>query len=192
MIKIVYHWIRKIAAKRSRSFWIAFTLLIITALGMRPSSSCLLTATTPLAIVDLELAFNQATANSIKELWTSHQCSGTLSISSNAMEAAIINIILDFAFIVSYTWFFVVLVVLTRANDSLAMDKVTLLGCYATLAAGLLDVIENIFMLIFLIVGEINSLLFAAPATIKFVTIALLSTFIVMRLFVRIFKSRAS
>jgi hypothetical protein len=145
-----------------------------------------------MAIVDLELAFNQARANSIKELWTSHQCRGALSISSNAKEASIINIILDFAFIASYTWFFIVLVALTQANVPLAIDKITLLGCYAALAAGMLDVIENIFMLIFLIVGEINSLLFAVPATIKFVTIVLLASLIVMRLFVRLFKSGAN
>lgn len=192
MITIIQNWVHKIAIKRSRSFWIAFTLLIITALSMRPSSSCLLTPATPRAIVDLELAFDQATAISIKELWTTHHCGGRLSLSSNGKEAALINIILDFVFIAAYTWFFIVIVVLTQIRDATEVGKLTMMGCFAALAAGMLDVIENIFMLIFLTTTEINSLWFAIPAAIKFVTLGLLVIFILFRIIARLFLKRAN
>ena len=192
MINIILSWISNITIKRSRSFWIAFTLLIITALSMRISSSCLLTVDTPKAIVDLELAFDQVTAIAIKESWSSRQCIGKLSISSNAKEAAIINIFMDFAFIATYSWFFIVLIVLTQAKGSLEVDKLSMLGCYSSLAAGLLDVIENIFMLMFLIVGEINSLWFAIPATFKFVTIVLLIFFVIIRLVTSLFFNKTT
>lgn len=191
MNNIIRSWVSNITSKRSRSFWIAFTLLVITALGMRPSSSCLLTAATPKAIVDLELAFDQAAAITIKELWSAHQCIGRFSSSSNAKEAAIINIILDFTFIAAYSWFFIVLVALTQPKIRAEVDKLTLVSSYAALGAGMLDVIENISMLIFLIVSEINSLWFAVPATIKFVTIALLIIVILIRLVVRQFIGKA-
>ena len=141
-----------------------------------------------MAIVDLELAFDQATAISIKKLWTAHECDSKSAISSNAIEAATINIILDFAFIMAYAWFFIVLVALTQHKDALEMDKLTLLGCYGALTASTLDIIENIFMLIFLIVGEISSLWFAIPATIKFAIIALLIIWVLIRIVVRQFK----
>jgi hypothetical protein len=174
--------IKTINSHRVRSFWLAITFFLITAVGMRPSSACMQTVATPYAIVDLELAFSQATANSIRDLWASHKCIGILSISSNAIEAAIVNIILDFAFICSYTWLLIVLLVLTQSKVANHMIRLTTLSCYAAIIAGSLDVFENIFMLFFLMAYKINSMLFAIPAAIKFILIALLIFWILIRL----------
>ncbi len=192
MLSIVTSWVNALQVRRKRSFWIALTFVIITALGMRPSSACLQTAATPMAIVDLELAFDQSKAISIKELWILRECNSAMSISSNAVEAAIINIILDFAFIAAYTWFFIILIVLTKFTSSSPIDNFTMLGCYAALTAGALDINENIFMWVFLTVGEISSLLFAVPAAVKFVILVFLILFLTVRLSMRLLSDRAN
>ncbi len=159
---------------KKRAFIISFTALIATGLLMRPSSACLITPETPMAIVALELAFDQQRAVLIKEVWSNNMCPSILSLSSNGLEAATINIFFDFPFIIGYTSFFIVLVCLSQRRVIPSSGKGVLrLGFVVVFIAGL-DVIENIFMLIFLKMETLSSYLFAFPATIKFGLILLL------------------
>lgn len=179
MITFVVKWVELINRNKARSFWIAFVIFIVTAMGMRLSSGCLYSAFTPKAIVDLELAFDQKEALTIKEHWSQYLCDHAFSISSNGLEAAVVNIILDFPFIAAYTWFLIVLFVIAKADSK---KKVIYVVCILAISAGLLDVIENGFMFIFLKIHSVSSLLFAIPAALKFGIILILVVWILVRL----------
>lgn len=166
---------------KTKTFWIVLLLMVGTALSMRPSSSCLITSFTPLAIVDLELAFDQQKALRIKEVWRVNDCNNPLSLSSNGLEAAVVNIGFDFPFLLSYTGFLIVLLVLTRKKTS-SNESVTTILIYAALLAGILDVVENILMVIFLKLYPIPSYTFAISASMKFVLIIILIVVIIWRL----------
>lgn len=174
-------WIDYILKHRTKSFWIAFLLMVSTILSMRPSSSCLITSSTPLAIVDLELAFDQQEALRIKGVWIMNDCSNALAFSANGLEAAVVNIWLDFPFLISYTIFLIVLIVLTHSK-ALSQRSVTVILIYAALLAGLLDVVENILMAVFLEVHQIPSYTFAIAASLKFGIIIILIMAIIWRL----------
>ncbi|MEQ8425937.1 MAG: hypothetical protein RIA63_14560 [Cyclobacteriaceae bacterium] len=182
-------WIDFIASHRLRSFLISFLALIFTGLLMRPSSSCLITPNTPIAIVDLELAFNQRRAESVKEIWETSLCENSLSLAENGVGAAVMNIILDFLFIAGYTGFFLVLIVLTARKNIQTISGLTMGLCVGALLIGVLDVAENIFMLIFLKVFPVTSYLFAIPASVKFILILSLIFGVVIRIAVRTIAS---
>lgn len=148
---------------------------------MRPSSSCLVTSVTPLAIVDLELAFNHSHAMAIKEIWAERTCDNAFAFELDGAEAAVINIILDFPFLVAYTMFLVVLIVISSPHSITRNSDYTTVFVLMAITAGLLDVIENLFMLVFLQWIPISSLLFAVPATIKFILILFLMIAILYR-----------
>lgn len=179
MNDLLNNWIALIRRNKTRSFWIAFAIFIVTVMGMRLSSGCLYSPLTPKAIVDLELAFDQEKALAIKESWDLHLCDHSFSVSSNGIETAVLNTFLDFPFIASYTWFLIVLLTISKTESN---SKVITIGCSMIVIAGLLDVVENIFMLIFLKINSISSLLFAVPATLKFGTIIILVMWILVRL----------
>jgi hypothetical protein len=174
-------WINYISNRKTKTFWIALLLMFSAALLMRPSSTCLTTSSTPKAIVDLELAFDQQEALRIKEVWSANDCSNLLALSSNGLEAAMVNIVLDFPFLVAYTIFLIVLIVLTRSKD-LLKDSMAVFLIYAAFLAGLLDVIENILMIFFLRMNQIPSYTFAVAAGLKFGIILLLIIAIIWRL----------
>lgn len=174
-------WMSCISNHKTKSFWVALLLMVGTALSMRPSSSCLITASTPLAIVDLELAFDQLEAVRIKEVWIANDCSNPLALSSNGLEAAMVNIWLDFPFLLAYTGFLIVLLVLTSKMKQ-SKGNITPILMYVTLLAGLLDVVENILMAIFLKVHLIPSYTFALSASLKFGIILVLIGVIIWRL----------
>lgn len=174
-------WIQFIIHYKVKSFWITLFMVILTSLSMRPSSACLTTSSTPQAIINLELAFDQREALMIKELWINNDCSSILSFSRNGLEAAIVNIFLDFPFLVSYTCFFIVLIVITQKRTG-SNEGISTLLIDAALLTGLLDVVENIMMMIFLKVYSIPSYTFAIPASIKFGLVIVLIMVIVLRL----------
>jgi len=164
-----------IREKNSTSFWIALVAMIATALAMRPSSGCLTSDTTSLGIVDLELAYHQSRADSIRLLWSGQVCDNAFGYS--ATDAALTNIFLDFPFIIAYTLFLVVLVALT--SESIMVNiRLT----YLAILAAILDVAENAFMLAFLMDRQISSLAFAVPASVKFALILLIAGAVVIRL----------
>ncbi|MGB4974422.1 MAG: hypothetical protein WBO32_17280 [Cyclobacteriaceae bacterium] len=174
-------WIGYISVHKAKAFWVMLILMVGTALSMRPSSSCLITSSTPLAIVDLELAFDQQEALRIKEVWITNNCSNPFALSSNGLEAALVNILLDFPFLLSYTGFLIVLLVLTRKSKP-SDESVTTILIYAALLACLLDVFENILMMIFLKVYLIPSYTFAIFASAKFGIILVLIVVVILRL----------
>ncbi|GEM_PF-2512315 len=171
-----------ISANKLRSFWLGFIILLVTGLIMRPTSSCLVTSATPKAIIDLELAFDQPTAIAIKELWSKSDCSNSLALAITGTDAAVLNILLDFPFIVAYTLFLIVLILLSKSSVVVTgKEWITNAFVLLAIAAALLDVIENIFMLIFLKYFEVVSYLFAIPAIIKFAIIFILVGAIIIR-----------
>lgn len=174
-------WVNYIANHKVKTFWIALLVMVVAAIGMRPSSSCLITADTPKAIIDLELAFDQKEALRIKKLWSSNVCVNSMAFASNGLEAAVINTLLDFPFLISYTIFLIVLIALTKRGASFNDNSTTILVSGA-LFAGLLDVVENILMLIFIAIHEIPSYTFAIAASLKFGIILLLIIVIIWRL----------
>jgi uncharacterized membrane protein len=177
----IENWISYVSSRKAKTFWIGLLLMVSTALFMRPSSKCLTTLSTPKAIVDLELAFDQQEALRIKEVWSVNDCRNSLALSSNGLEAAMVNIVLDFPFLVAYTIFLIILIILTRRND-LLKDSITGFLIYAAFLAGLLDVIENILMMFFLGMHQIPSFTFAIAASLKFGIILLLIIAIFWRL----------
>lgn len=176
-------WLERVSEHPWQSFWIAFILFIIAAIGVRLSSACLYTPLTPRAIVDLELAFDQSEALTIKEFWSTYSCGHGFSISSNGLEAATVNIILDFPFIAAYRWFLIVL--FTISKNGYANLRVA--GFAIAMVFASLDVIENLFMLIFLRSNSIPSMLFAVPATLKFTVILFFVAWILVRLSISLF-----
>lgn len=103
-----------------------------------------------------------------------------LALSPKVIEAAILNILLDFIFILGYGSFLFVLLALThRYNRS--SDTHTVLLCNITMLAGILDIVENTFMLLFLHAYPIASYAFAIPASVKFGLILVVVVTILIR-----------
>ncbi len=173
-----------IQRRRKLSFGISFAFLIAAGSLLRPSSVCLKTDVTPIAILDIEFAFDQHRADVIRDTWIKTTCEyGT------ALKAAQINIAWDFLFIIAYVIFFIVLISLlvplkARFGQSLMI--------YMAVLAGLLDVIENIFMFLFLRGADFSSLLFSIPATMKFTLVFLLVSSLVAFLVSKVFTFTAN
>lgn len=168
LTSLANNWINSITHQKTKSFGVALGILILTGLIMRPSSFCIITSSTPLAIVDLELAFDQQKASMIKQLWEGQACTNIFAFASSGTDAALTNILLDFPFIIAYTSFFIVLIVLFVKSTMLWKMDVRIILIAVALLAAILDIVENIFMVIFLKIGSIPSFLFAIPATVKF------------------------
>lgn len=134
---------------------------------MRPSSACLVTPYTPLGIVDLELAFNLSRAELVVNTWRENQCNNSLALVSSGLAAAVLNIIVDFAFIAAYVWFFIVLTILSSRKSENPGWATVLIVCVC-LIFGALDIIENLFMLLFIYFQSLSTYTFALPAVIKF------------------------
>ncbi|MEQ9592927.1 MAG: hypothetical protein RLN86_10025 [Cyclobacteriaceae bacterium] len=170
-----------IQRKKNLSFWISCIFLIVAGSLMRPSSICLKTDVTPLAILDIEFAFEQARANIIRDTWSKITCKyGT------ALKAAQINIAWDFLFIVAYVIFFIVLILLLVPLKARFWRGLMI---YMAVLAGLLDVLENIFMYLFLRGADLSSLLFSIPATMKFASVFVLVSSLVAFLISKAFTA---
>jgi len=187
--KYIERWGEMITAYRWRSFFIALVFMVGVALLMRPSSSCLVTPYTPLAIVDLELAFNPTRAQLITRVWEQSVCQNSFALSDTAQEAAIINIIIDFAFLKTYTWFFIVLIFLSASGQR---KHFTYALVYLALLAGLMDVVENIAMLVFIADPSDFTYGFAVPAAIKFGLILIVILLVIIRSILRLVRSFSS
>ena len=183
--KYIERWGEMITTYRVRSFLIALAFMVGVALLMRPSSSCLITPYTPLAIVDLELAFSPTRAQLVTHVWRQSECQSSFALSDTALDAAIINIIIDFAFLKTYTWFFIVLIFLSASGHK---RQFTYALVYVAVLAGLMDVIENIAMLIFIADPSDFTYGFAVPASIKFGLILLIILLVVGRSILRLVR----
>lgn len=187
--RYVERWGEMIVTYRLRSFLIALAFMVGVALLMRPSSSCLITPYTPLAIVDLELAFNPTRAQLVTRVWEQSVCKNSFALSDTALDAAIINIVIDFAFLKTYTWFFIVLIFLSASAEK---KNFTYALVYAALLAGLMDVIENIAMLVFIADPSGSTYGFAVPASIKFGLILVIILLVIARTILRLVRSFSS
>ncbi len=155
---------------------------------MRPSSACLVTPYTPLGIVDLELAFNSSRAELVVNTWRENQCNNSLSLVSSGLAAAVLNIIIDFGFIAAYVWFFIVLTILSSRQSENPGWATGLLVCVC-LIFGSMDIIENLFMLLFIYFQSLSTYTFALPAVIKFGLILCVISILLLRFFVRLVTS---
>jgi len=165
-------------------FLLAFVLFLFTALLMRIYSSCLITLYTPLGIIDLELAFNNAWAQKIIQVWQATSCKGLFGLTSNSVDAAVLNIVFDFPFVLSYTFLLIELVLLSASRKNISRFTIGLI--YICLLAAILDAIENFFMLLFIYGAIETSYWFAIPSVLKFSMIGILILIIFIRIPVRI------
>lgn len=168
-----------VSRNKLRGFIISLVIVLITGGLMRFSSSCLVSATTPRAIIDLELAFNSASARDIRGQWKEQLCSSALFHGNTSLEAAYENIAFDFPFIAAYTTFFVIVLIIVSSRLPVTIFIIM------AMAAGILDVIENCFMFAYLSDAKISSYMFAVPASLKFLLLGFLLMVILFRLTVR-------
>jgi hypothetical protein len=151
---------------------------------MRKSGACLKTAEVPNAIISFELAFTQRKAQAILQEWNATTCSNQ----KTATEMAITNTYQDFLFIVGYTALLVVLTMLfSRMRDQIITRLVLL-----CVVAGVLDCVENTFMLIYLQGISIHPAVFGVFASAKFLLIAFLLLNILIGIVRRILPGSAS
>jgi hypothetical protein len=144
----------------------AVAVFLGTVTLMRKSGACLKTAEAPNAIISFELAFMQQKAQAILQEWNATTCSNQ----KTATEMAIANTYQDFLFIVGYTaLLFVLTVLLSGMRDQIATRLVLL-----CIVAGLLDCVENIFMLIYLHGTFVHPMIFGVFASTKFLIIVFL------------------
>jgi hypothetical protein len=122
----------------------AGTLLMITVMNI--TSKPLKTAATPLGILNLEFACNSQQASDIIHAWQP----------GNKLAAAEKNTIYDFLFIFFYTIFLMQGCKMVAKRYSGVIQQTGLLLSSCAIAAGLLDVLENVGMLMTLH-GHINN-----------------------------------
>lgn len=123
-----------------KKYTIPFFLLgsLVMIYVMAKTGAPLKTPGTPLGILDLEFAYNTAKTNTVIEAWTA----------SDNIAAAELNTWLDFLFLFFYSFF------LFFASKKIAgtfqgmIAKTGQFVATGALAAGILDILENIGMLI--------------------------------------------
>ncbi len=169
-------------------------VLLITGGMVGLSGKCLKTKFAPRGIVSLELAWDQRVADTIRAEWQQAYCRGNViqmkpntkipDPGSNVLVKAKRNIADDFYFLIGYPLFFVICIILCDPSRDRSME----LSPFArwmvrfSIAAGVLDAIENIFMWQFLEAGDMPSLAFALPATVKFLLIGMLIAYLLVYL----------
>lgn len=169
-----------------KTVWLFATLLlmIITGAVVGWSGKCLETPSAPYGIVSLELAWADEEAQKLKTEWSEYTCKNNIPV----VEQAKVNILWDFLFLIGYPLFLIVLVVLLgdyqRAG---ATSMLTPIGFYLAMAAGVLDGIENLFMLQFLRHKDWPAFSFALPANLKFFFIVVVVLIILVMFIKKIF-----
>jgi hypothetical protein len=164
---------------------VAFALL--TLVTQIDTGRCLKTDNTPGGILALELAWDQLTAENIRKEWLNPctviqpSCADKPEINS-MIDAAIKNIRWDFVFILAYVALLYVLVVLHETRFSkIGARPYTAVICLLCVLAGILDVFENILMLRFLQGDSASIWQVTVLASLKFLTLALVTTYIIWR-----------
>lgn len=144
----------------------ALALMLLTGGIVLSSGECLKTKSAPFGIVSLELAWNDDYAQALREEWSDAPCSD----GSPVIEKAKQNIFEDFLFLIGYPLFFVVCIILldVHTGSGRGISNFARWGVYLSIASGLLDAIENIFMFHFLKGSDWPAFSFGWPATIKF------------------------
>jgi hypothetical protein len=180
--------------KNRAALWSAVIFVLITGGIMLDSGSCLKTPLARRGIVSLELTFKQQKAEAIRKQWSEAQClNGKINPSNEevsssggtpapVIDSAILNTWQDFAFILAYTLLLSILVIrkdVPTVNGGLSASTKWFLS--AAIAGGLLDVFENIQILMFLGGGDVASVMFALPALLKFICLAISAGYILSK-----------
>ena len=108
---------------------------------MAKTGATLKTAATPKGILDLEFAYNSDKATIVKNAW---QDDGK----TDNITAAKFNTQLDFIFLLFYAAFLYHACKMVSGNHKGIVAAIGILLAYGAIAAGLLDVFENIGMLL--------------------------------------------
>ena len=122
-------------------FLIAGTFIMMYI--MASTGRSLKTPATPLGILDLEFAYNNAKAHDVIEAWTI-----TRSNSTDNIRVAIKNTWLDFIFLFFYSLFLFYICKTIAEFFTGFVHKLGILLAMGALNAGLLDIAENAGMLI--------------------------------------------
>ena len=120
-------------------FLFAGTLVMMVV--MAKTGASLKTPDTPKGILDLEFAYNAAKASAVINAWT-----GIIPVDNNLI--AIVNTWLDFIFIFFYALFLYYACKMFATSFNGLLHTIGGILAKGALAAGLLDVLENIGMLI--------------------------------------------
>jgi hypothetical protein len=188
MIERFVHIVR---SKPVLSLAFSALLMIVTAANMIESGRCLKTKEAPNGIISLELAWDKAHASRIVEEWKNGYCSGDVisfkaqdnaNPTSQIINKAKENIIIDFLFLIAYPLFFVVAILLLDPRNAYSskVNAISQIMIALALGAGLLDAVENIFMYQFLRDNTGLHFLFTLPATIKFLFVLVAIVFIIV------------
>ena len=172
------------SVKNSPILWLVHVVIFTFLSGalVRKSGECLKTENAKYGIVSLELALSSEKANSIKTEWRKLVCHQDRT----ALELAHQHIIEDMFFLLGYSLFFAVSMVLIQKGKAIT-QKTMLLIAFA-LSAGMLDLIENLFMLKFILGAEIDPMFFAIPASLKFLFIVGLATYLIRSLVLQLYQ----
>ena len=153
-----------------------FSLIMIIILRWQGKE--LITALTPSGILALEFANTPEKLSSIVSVWN--------------QDTVRNNILIDFLFIIAYTWFFILGVAKSISQwTSRFMQQLGVIGIRMAFLAGILDIIENILMLQSInghySVSSLQLTMYCAA--IKFGIVILLLLFIILTAISRLFKS---
>jgi hypothetical protein len=162
-------------------------LALLTFIIQANTGECLKTDLTPGGILSLEFAWQQEYADALRNEWKK-LCEVSRAVCVNAtaqsriIDAAILNIYWDFAFMVCYFMLFYVLAILHESKFARISRKPhTAPILFFCMLIFLLDGIENVLMLNFLNGIGIDSWKFALAASIKFSFIAVVTLYILWR-----------
>lgn len=138
-------------------------------------------SSTPLGIIDLELARTPARAADIHSAW-----------GFEGRRTALFNILLDFPFIAAYGTFLIVLLKIVTQSFSGTLARISTAIFIAILVACFFDVIENILM-IKMLKGSMGNELVGSTfmfAAVKFLLLGISALFILFSLIAKGFGRR--
>jgi hypothetical protein len=169
---------------------IAATGTLLLATLMKDQGAPLVTCNTPQGILNLEFAATPTSANAVVSEWQVAPCSNGRSL----VTTAVANTKLDFVFIAFYVLFFYMTSLILGQSLPGIVGKLGLWLRWASVLAGLLDVVENLFMFKTL-GGNITSMgTFATAicAKIKFGLLAACLLYLLLGLVWLLFNKKAS
>jgi hypothetical protein len=172
------------AIRRRPTFWTVVSAIFFAATFyiVSQKDKCLRTDFASRGIVSLELALKEEKANRILEVWSTTSCATSgawggytsKDPESLVVEQAKSQTLWDCLFIPAYVLLIIVFIARRKINKEewLSPTK-TLRVSYLVMIAGLLDYFENVFLYLFLDLYPVPNLLFAVPAALKFLLLAI-------------------
>jgi hypothetical protein len=167
---------------------VAGTLLLATM--MKDQGAPLVTCNTPQGILNLEFAATPSSANEVLTAWQATPCNNGHTL----VATAVANTKLDFVFIAFYVLFFYMTSLILSQSLPGTAGKLGLWLRWGSVLAGLLDVVENLFMFNTL-QGNITAMGTSATAIcakIKFGLLAACLLYLLLGLAWLLFNKRSS